>query len=456
MKKKIFLFLLCLFGTVSFLSCGKDEVKPDGEVNENGVVGTWRLSDDDDVYVFKADGTGIGCEHADDVEQDMWNFLYTYSESDKTLTMTYDGKTDCFTNVEISGESASVTDDDERLLLQRVTAPVAVVALDVPNMVVNQYEGTANYACGNDGGRYEIKLNGYCLWHKSCSGTFNFEVATVSDVSGMIEECEMQRLSANSAVVNLNVGKNPLVDTRSSTIKISAYDEDGNMVKEHNVALFQSGAGCSFEVVAPYGEVDGNGAIVYFDVYNKDHNNITVHYPQGNAVSWEKQSTVKYYGGDDWKLKVAVPANVTGQGKNLEYTFTKEDGSSKVVQLYQAANSGGGGGTGDPYNPVTGKVRAVANVVGPGLVLVYDKEAQYYDGLTGTIDYVYYPSTGKYYIYAGYFCGDPDANGGKGIRFEAKKGYNSICVYHGVYFDYSTYGHTKKYNWDVYIKFTLP
>ncbi len=100
-----------------------------------------------------------------------------------------------------------------------------------------------------------------------------------------------------------------------------------------------------------------------------------------------------------------------------------------------------------------GKVNVTAKVVGLGLQ--YDKEAQFYEGKTGTVDYVYYPSTGKYYVYSGWFGGNADANGGKGIRFDASKGYNNICVYRGVYFDYSK-KYVLKYNWDVYLRFTLP
>lgn len=104
---------------------------------------------------------------------------------------------------------------------------------------------------------------------------------------------------------------------------------------------------------------------------------------------------------------------------------------------------------------MTGKVDVTCKVIGPGLR--YDSEAMFLDGQTGEVDYAYYPSTGKYYIYGSYFSSDPDANGGKGIHFNAEKGYNNMSVRRGVYFDYSySYITPIKYDWEAYLKFTLP
>ena len=137
MKKK-YLNLLVLFsfiiGLIPLASCSDndDEESGNGE-NNSGIVGTWKTVDDDDVYVFKSDGTGIGCEHTEKVEQDLWTFRYEYSEKDKTIKMMYDGKTDVVTNVEINGKMLVGIDSDnnDRFLLNRQENPIGILTLPV-------------------------------------------------------------------------------------------------------------------------------------------------------------------------------------------------------------------------------------------------------------------------------------------------------------------------------------
>lgn len=209
----------------------------------------------------------------------------------------------------------------------------------------------------------------------------------------------------------------------------------------------QSG-GNTFDITASASSVSAQGGTLSFYVYNKDKKAINIKYPSGQSAVWQSLSTTRYAGGQDWLCKVTVPANTSSTAERHTYRFYKDDGSEAYFYVSQA-----GGGSGGSSEAVWGKVDVVAEVIGPGLA--YSKEAQFYDGKTGKVDYVYYPSSGKYYVYGSYFCSYPDANGGKGVRYDAKKGYNSICVRSGAYFDYSVRP-TVKYNWDVMLKFTLP
>ncbi len=129
--------------------------------------------------------------------------------------------------------------------------------------------------------------------------------------------------------------------------------------------------------------------------------------------------------------------------------FEPAEQSITITQAGSRGGSGGGNGGSSSTDPVWGKVTATADVT----TTSWDSYLSWVDGQTCTIDYVYYPNTGKYYIYGGPFCSDPDANGGKGIRYEAHKGYNSIVVEQGRDKDYV---YDYYYSWSVSLKFTIP
>ena len=106
----------------------------------------------------------------------------------------------------------------------------------------------------------------------------------------------------------------------------------------------------------------------------------------------------------------------------------------------------------DDYNstePKWGKVTGTLKAYGTE----YSSVAKQANGRSTTVDYVYYPTTGKYYVYGGAWDSSPSSNGGKGLRYDAKKGYNSIKINSGAYYDSST---KMKYNWEVYLQVTIP
>ena len=143
------------------------------------------------------------------------------------------------------------------------------------------------------------------------------------------------------------------------------------------------------------------------------------------------------------------------------YYYNKQVSGTAIITIEQEAyqsSSGGssGSGTGGSSTQiVTGKVSAIVDVIGPGLS--YDSYAQYIDGKTCTIEYTYNPSTGEYYIYAGPYSSNPDANGGKGLRHKAQKGSNSITIMQDFWLEYRPNSVVPiKYNWEARLKFTLP
>ena len=119
-------------------------------------------------------------------------------------------------------------------------------------------------------------------------------------------------------------------------------------------------------------------------------------------------------------------------------------------------NQGGsssGSNTGDDESsstdPQWGKVTGTLKGYGTS----YSAVARTANGKSTTVDYVYYPSTGQYYVYGGAWDSSPSANGGKGVRYNASKGYNSIRINGGAYYDSST---KTRYDWEVYLQVTLP
>ena len=119
---------------------------------------------------------------------------------------------------------------------------------------------------------------------------------------------------------------------------------------------------------------------------------------------------------------------------------------------YGGSGSGGSGGSGGggSSSATEGQVTATVVAIGPGAA--YSSYAQYVDGKTTTITWIYREASGKYYIYGGTYCSDPDANGGKGVLYPCDRGYNSVRVDGGYAKD--AYGNTQFY--DINLRFTIP
>ena len=119
-----------------------------------------------------------------------------------------------------------------------------------------------------------------------------------------------------------------------------------------------------------------------------------------------------------------------------------------------SSNSGSnnnGGSNNNSTDPKGGKVTGTIKAIGPGVY--YSNFATLANGKTTTVDYVYYPTTGKYYIYGGSWDSSSNANGGKGLRYDAQKGYNSIKINAGSYFDSVM---KVKYDWELRLHVTIP
>lgn len=145
--------------------------------------------------------------------------------------------------------------------------------------------------------------------------------------------------------------------------------------------------------------------------------------------------------------------------KDFSYTVQSDDGADED-DSYVTPPAGGEDDDDEPsatYGPsdyIEGTVVANVAAIGPGVY--YSSFATNADGKTDEIVYHYYPYSGKYYIYGGRYCSDPSSNGGKGLRFEAESGYNSVSVYHQAYFERDAYDNLIKYDWYIYLRFTLP
>ena len=277
MKKK-YLNLLVLFsfiiGLIPLASCSDndDEESGNGE-NNSGIVGTWKTVDDDDVYVFKSDGTGIGCEHTEDVEQDLWTFRYEYSEKDKTIKMMYDGKTDVLTNVEINGKMLVGIDSDnnDRFLLNRQENPIGILTLDAGND--DTYNGDV-YRYGSETAGHSIDITSRFLWHKDYFEEMQIKISDVVDYSNMMLNYAVNQYG-NKASLTFELNRNDMSESRSAIIRLTALDSKGNGVSSIDVKIDQESKGMTFEIVSP-SEIPANGGTVAFLVYNKDNNNIRV------------------------------------------------------------------------------------------------------------------------------------------------------------------------------------
>lgn len=206
---------------------------------------------------------------------------------------------------------------------------------------------------------------------------------------------------------------------------------------------------------------------VFFDVY--DNVDVSSQVQVSYSDSWlTGRIRVAYRKGEDNNnaTRIAIDYAKTQNTGNdrtgyIYITVTGIDGKS-YTQTYTiiqsgASSSGGnsGGGTtpssGTSSNLVTGKVAATVKAIGPGVS--YDSYASYVNGKTTRVDYEYNPSAGKYYVYGGTYDSNSSANGGKGVRYNAQKGYNSITIDNGYYYDYSM---RISYRWEIVLQVTLP
>ena len=85
MKRKNFLLnllamMMVAMVSVSFMSCKDDD-------EENSIVGTWELTDDNEriVVTFRANGTGTWTEYLNGELDEVENFTYQYDEKSKLL-----------------------------------------------------------------------------------------------------------------------------------------------------------------------------------------------------------------------------------------------------------------------------------------------------------------------------------------------------------------------------------
>lgn len=465
--KRIFLFISLLFAALCISSCGDDSADDvmasggnGGDVNNTSIVGTWLSIDGEDAYVFKIDGTGIGCEHVDETEQDEWTFTYTYSK-DGTITMVYDegieyeggDDKDIFRNVVIKGEELYCDDEDgDRLTFVRQETPIPVLSVWSDVLEDSYPTDVRTFYVGSTGARYSLNVKCYYLWHTSCPDVL---VPSVTKTSDNIISNYSLIVGGDVSLLYFTVNTSTEFSDRTSHFTISGSDGHNVQLLSADIDILQQAKEATFEVTGP-STISSAGGQVTFYVYNKDQASVIAYYPPGQGGQFTSLTTKKYSGGSDYTFTVTVPAYYTSSERSFEYRFTKDDGCSIIKEIVQEAGngeSGGNTGGGSTNEFITGQVEATAHVIGPGLA--YDREAQFYDGRTCTIDYYYYPSTGRYYVFGGPYCSHPEANGGKGLRFDAVKGYNNICVYYGVYFDKSKIPYIK-YNWDVYLRFYLP
>ncbi len=177
--------------------------------------------------------------------------------------------------------------------------------------------------------------------------------------------------------------------------------------------------------------------------------------------SWITHTKTKYeYGDPSSYLLYFADSKNTGSDRTgtitISITGLDKDYSVTYTINQQGDNSGGDNGGGnndgdDSKKPVWGKVKGTIRAIGPGVI--YSDYAIYADGQTTTVDYVYYPSTDTYYVYGGAYDSHPNANGGKGLRYDAQKGPNTIAIHLGSYYD-----RTMKimYDWELRLHVTLP
>lgn len=201
---------------------------------------------------------------------------------------------------------------------------------------------------------------------------------------------------------------------------------------------------------------------IFFDVY--DDVNVYSQVSVSYSDSWlTGKVRVAYRKGDTYNngasvydaTRIAIDyANTKNTGSErtgyINITVTEVDGET-YNQTYTIKQSGTSSSPDGPSNLVTGKVTATVKAIGPGVA--YDSYASYVNGKTTNVYYEYNPQTGKYKVYGGLYDSNPEANGGKGVAYDAHQGYNSITICYDYYKDYVT---KITYPWEIVLHVTLP
>ena len=151
------------------------------------------------------------------------------------------------------------------------------------------------------------------------------------------------------------------------------------------------------------------------------------------------------------------------EGCDVIYVFEKNGTNGEYLNnlstgggFLNGGHSNGDGSEGDNGGEdngtaITNTVVGTIHAVGTGAL--YDPYAQSIDGKSTTVTYEYYPATGKYYVYGGSYDSNPAANDGKGLRYEAQKGYNTITIYNDYFIDRDS---KINYWWKLQLRVTLP
>ena len=102
-----------------------------------------------------------------------------------------------------------------------------------------------------------------------------------------------------------------------------------------------------------------------------------------------------------------------------EYIFTR--GAFDWSTAWEGISSGGGGGGSDTNQSWEKQIYAKYHYTGDSYAIGNKKD------FTGKVTISYNASTGKYAMYEPFYY--PNSNGGKGLKYDAVKGYNNIKVY---------------------------
>lgn len=181
------------------------------------------------------------------------------------------------------------------------------------------------------------------------------------------------------------------------------------------------------------------------------------------GYNYDKESGILKFTGQSGVGEIKITEigenTMTCQVFNSTYTFVRGiydwssvsggtiiDENGTVIQEGSSSDDNNNTSSTDPqWGRVTGKIKAYGTE--------YSAVAKAANGKSTTVDYVYYPSTGKYYVYGGTWDSNSSANGGKGVRYDAHKGYNSIRINGGAKYDHTT---KMTYTWEVYLQVTIP
>ncbi len=354
-------FLLGLCAVV--ISCSKDDTTDLSQPTETGIVGTWCSDDEQTVFVFRKDGSGLCCEHATTSEASLDEFSYTFDKSAKRLSMTFSDGTVDLPKAEVastgsslvfSNDSREFLDGVNHVTLTRASEPVPALFITNSDFTLKESDSGSVLLCNAAGGTKTITLHKELLWHESSSATYDLSLYVTSDPENMITSRVISRDEGNEAIVATVIAANTTSSSRTAVLGIKANEKLWSYTIEQSAAQT---SGNSMEVVSGSSTISAQGGTLQFYVYNKDKANITVYHPQNQTVTWSMLSTVRYAGGQDWLCRVVVPANTSSTDTNHSYKFVKDDGTVIYHTVRQlAGTSGSSGDTGGSTDPVWGKV----------------------------------------------------------------------------------------------------